>query len=54
VKTPEGDTLKYELLNILHFSSARKRMSVIVRDHQKNKIMLLSKGADSIMKDLLA
>lgn len=39
---------KYELLNILEFSSARKRMSVIVRFPQ-GKLLLLSKGADSVM-----
>ena len=27
-----GDILKYEFLNVLEFSSKRKRMSVIVRD----------------------
>lgn len=31
VQTPEG-ILKYKLLNVLEFSSARKRMSIIVRD----------------------
>ncbi|XP_057415558.1 putative phospholipid-transporting ATPase 9 [Lotus japonicus] len=43
----------YKLLNILEFSSARKRMSVIVRD-EDGKLLLLSKGADSVMFDLLA
>ncbi|EFJ27286.1 hypothetical protein SELMODRAFT_95836, partial [Selaginella moellendorffii] len=40
----------YELLNVLEFSSARKRMSVIVRLPGGN-IVLLSKGADSVMLD---
>lgn len=35
----------YELLNILEFSSFRKRMSVIVRT-DKGKLLLLCKGAD--------
>lgn len=35
----------YELLHVLEFSSARKRMSVIVKT-EDNKLMLLSKGAD--------
>lgn len=35
----------YKLLNVLEFSSARKRMSVIVRDEEGN-LLLLSKGAD--------
>jgi phospholipid-translocating ATPase len=42
----------YNILNVLEFSSARKRMSVIVRDH-KGKLLLLSKGADSVMFELL-
>ncbi len=33
VKTPSG-IKKFELLNVLEFTSARKRMSVVVRDLQ--------------------
>ncbi|KAL5200643.1 hypothetical protein ABZP36_021846 [Zizania latifolia] len=36
---------KYELLNVLEFSSSRKRMSVIVKEPE-GRILLLSKGAD--------
>ncbi|KAM7268641.1 hypothetical protein ACFE04_010807 [Oxalis oulophora] len=43
----------YELLNIIEFSSSRKRMSVIVRN-EDGKILLLSKGADSVMFEKLA
>jgi magnesium-transporting ATPase (P-type) len=28
----QGETLRYQLLNILEFNSTRKRMSVIIRD----------------------
>jgi len=35
----------YRLLNVLEFNSARKRMSVIVRD-EDGRLLLLSKGAD--------
>ncbi|KAA8530237.1 hypothetical protein F0562_004946 [Nyssa sinensis] len=38
----------YELLHVLEFSSARKRMSVIVRSPE-NQLLLLCKGADSVM-----
>lgn len=38
----------YRLLNILEFSSARKRMSVIVRD-EEGRLLLLSKGADRLV-----
>ncbi|KAG2261346.1 hypothetical protein Bca52824_068425 [Brassica carinata] len=43
----------YELLHVLEFSSSRKRMSVIVRNPE-NRILLLSKGADSVMFERLA
>ncbi|XP_074344212.1 phospholipid-transporting ATPase 2-like isoform X2 [Apium graveolens] len=38
--------LQYELLDTLEFTSDRKKMSIVVRDCQKGKIFLLSKGAD--------
>ncbi|XP_039049268.1 phospholipid-transporting ATPase 2-like [Hibiscus syriacus] len=41
-----GSIIKYELLEILEFTSDRKRMSVVVKDCQNGKILLLSKGAD--------
>ncbi|KAL4385511.1 hypothetical protein GQ457_15G005570 [Hibiscus cannabinus] len=43
----------YKLLNVIEFNSTRKRMSVIVRD-EEGKILLLSKGADSVMFEMLA
>ncbi|KAF3965086.1 hypothetical protein ACB098_04G085400 [Castanea mollissima] len=43
----------YKLLNILEFSSSRKRMSVILRS-EEGKLLLLSKGADSVMFERLA
>lgn len=36
----------YELLNIIEFTSARKRMTIVVRDPTK-KILCITKGADS-------
>ncbi|CAN0876633.1 Putative phospholipid-transporting ATPase 9 [Linum grandiflorum] len=44
---------EYTLLNVLEFNSTRKRMSVIVRD-EDGKLMLLCKGADSVMFERLA
>ncbi|KAL5723693.1 P-type phospholipid transporter [Ranunculus cassubicifolius] len=38
----------YELLDVLEFSSSRKRMSVIVRN-EEGQLLLICKGADSIM-----
>ncbi|XVF42961.1 hypothetical protein PTKIN_Ptkin02bG0001900 [Pterospermum kingtungense] len=43
----------YKLLNVLEFNSSRKRMSVIVSD-EGGKILLLCKGADSVMFERLA
>lgn len=43
----------YKLLNILEFSSWRKRMSVIVRT-EKDQLMLFCKGADSVIFDKLS
>ena len=39
----------YQLLNVIEFDSARKRMSVIVRTPD-NRIMIVCKGADSIIE----
>ncbi|CAJ2661080.1 unnamed protein product [Trifolium pratense] len=44
---------EYKILNLLEFTSKRKRMSVIVRDEEGN-IILLCKGADSIIFDRLS
>ncbi|KAJ0980415.1 hypothetical protein J5N97_008670 [Dioscorea zingiberensis] len=44
---------QYKLLNLLEFSSSRKRMSVIVSD-EDGRIFLLCKGADSIIFELLS
>jgi len=41
-------TIVYELFNIIEFSSARKRMSVIVKTPEGD-IVCMTKGADSIM-----
>ena len=43
---------KYKLLNLIEFDSDRKRMSVIVRTPD-NKLMLICKGADSIIEKRL-
>ncbi|XP_078073117.1 phospholipid-transporting ATPase VD [Mustelus asterias] len=45
--------LHFQLLHILPFDSIRKRMSVVVRHPLTNKIVVYTKGADSVMMDLL-
>ncbi|CAN0906826.1 Probable phospholipid-transporting ATPase 4 [Linum grandiflorum] len=44
---------EYKLLNLLEFTSKRKRMSVIVQD-EDGQILVMSKGADSIIFDRLS
>ncbi|KAL9679933.1 hypothetical protein QQ045_017804 [Rhodiola kirilowii] len=43
---------EYKLLNIIEFTSSRKRMAVIVRNPE-GKLLLLCKGADSVMFERL-
>ncbi|CAM8884297.1 unnamed protein product [Rhodiola kirilowii] len=43
---------EYKLLNIIEFTSSRKRMAVIVRNPE-GKLVLLCKGADSVMFERL-
>lgn len=49
----EKVTRVYQILQILEFSSYRKRMSAIVRT-MENKILLLCKGADSVIFERLS
>lgn len=53
--TTQGERLlRYDVLDVLEFTSARRRMSVIVRNCDTRAISLLCKGADSVMLPLLA
>jgi phospholipid-translocating ATPase len=56
MQNPFSDDIdEYELLNVLEFSSARKRMSVILRKlDDDRKIFLLTKGADNVVFERLA
>ncbi|KAK4886421.1 hypothetical protein RN001_002692 [Aquatica leii] len=47
-----GERQIYEILNVIEFTSTRKRMSVIVKDPQ-NRIKLLCKGADTVIYERL-
>ena len=50
LQSPYSDELEYyKLLIVNEFSSARKRMSVVLRRKSDNQLILFAKGADSIM-----
>ncbi|KAJ3576870.1 hypothetical protein NP233_g101 [Leucocoprinus birnbaumii] len=56
LRTPSSEEVeKYELLNILEFTSARKRMSVVVRrlDGDDRRLFLMTKGADNVIFERL-
>ena len=48
-----GERERYEILNVIEFTSARKRMSVVVRT-PSGRIKVLCKGADSVIYERLA
>lgn len=47
-----GNIEKYEVLALFPFTSDRKRMSIVIRDH--GIIKIYTKGADSIIKERLS
>ncbi|XP_043252850.1 probable phospholipid-transporting ATPase IA isoform X4 [Colletes gigas] len=47
-----GERLRYDVLNVIEFTSARKRMSLIVKTPE-GKIKLFCKGADSVIYERL-
>nr|XP_028573239.1 probable phospholipid-transporting ATPase VB isoform X2 [Podarcis muralis] len=53
VRLPEGTLLTFDLLFTLGFDSNRKRMSVVVRHPHTGEIIVYTKGADSVIMDLL-
>lgn len=48
-----GKTERYDILNVLEFTSSRKRMSVICRN-QRGEIKLYCKGADTVIFERLS
>ncbi|GAA5877380.1 hypothetical protein JCM3774_003580 [Rhodotorula dairenensis] len=59
VQTPhDDDVVEFQLLNVLEFTSARKRMSVVLRKTSEgpgqDDLFLLSKGADNVIFERLA
>ena len=55
LQVPSKDTReRYEVLHTLEFSSARKRMSVILRRASDQQLIMYTKGADSMIYSRLA
>lgn len=54
VSMPSEGILQFKVLNILPFDSTRKKMSVILRNPNTNKIVLYCKGSDTAIMDSLA
>ncbi|KAM7048423.1 phospholipid-transporting ATPase VA isoform 1-T1 [Molossus nigricans] len=53
VELPHLGRLTFELLHTLGFDSIRKRMSVVIRHPLTDEIYVYTKGADSVVMDLL-
>lgn len=53
VELPHLGKLSFELLHTLGFDSTRKRMSVVVRHPLTDQITVYTKGADSVIMDLI-
>ncbi|XP_072868083.1 phospholipid-transporting ATPase VA isoform X2 [Chlorocebus sabaeus] len=53
VELPHLGRLTFDLLHTLGFDSIRKRMSVVIRHPLTNEINVYTKGADSVVMDLL-
>ncbi|KAM4675003.1 phospholipid-transporting ATPase VB [Discoglossus pictus] len=53
VRLPQGTLLTFDLLYTLGFDSVRKRMSVVVRHPITGEIIVYTKGADSVIMDIL-
>ncbi|KAI1295658.1 putative phospholipid-transporting ATPase IIB [Halotydeus destructor] len=53
LRTPTGQMLTYEILQIFPFSSESKRMGIIIRDTATREILFILKGADTVMSQTI-
>ncbi|KAM9373311.1 phospholipid-transporting ATPase VB [Phaethornis superciliosus] len=53
VRLPQGTLLTFDILYTLGYDSVRRRMSVVVRHPLTKEIVVYTKGADSVIMDLL-
>ena len=54
ISTPSHQLLAYDVLHVLEFDSERKCMSVVVREVWSSRIVLYSKGAETVIFSNLA
>ncbi|GLC46227.1 hypothetical protein PLESTM_001842700 [Pleodorina starrii] len=47
------EDVEYEVLNVLEFNSTRKRMSVVIKHKSQDKIIIFTKGADTVIYERL-
>ena len=50
IRDPNNRIMEYDILECFPFSSDTKRMGIIVRSHENEKIMFYLKGAEVVME----
>lgn len=50
IKDPTNKTMHYDILDNFPFSSETKRMGIIVKNQNEDKIMFYMKGAEVVME----
>lgn len=53
LRSPSGDTLEYDILEIFPFTSDSKRMGIVIRDRATDEITFYQKGADVVMAPMV-
>lgn len=53
LRTPQGEILKYQLLQVFPFTSESKRMGAIIREESSGEILFFMKGADIVMSSIV-
>ena len=53
LQTPNGNKMRFDILQVFPFSSETKRMGIIVRDVATREILFLLKGADVVMSQCI-
>lgn len=51
IKNPFGENENFRILQIFPFTSASKRMGIILQHVETGRIIFFMKGADTVMKD---